>query len=137
MRHEQAWTMGAAAAAAALIIGGAAAAGRAQDIPTNPVTVVGERRAGDGLSVRVSYRDLDLTRHEGERILNRRVGAATRIVCEPPDAPIGDENFSKCISFAWRGARPQIALATRRARDIAATGSSSIPLVAIAIVGRY
>ena len=42
----------------------------------------------------------------------------------------------KVASGAWRGARPQIALAVRRAHEMAATGTSSIPMVAIAIVAQ-
>jgi hypothetical protein len=38
-----------------------------------------------------------------------------------------------CRSDAWAGARPQMALAVQRAREIAATGSSNIAAVAISV----
>jgi hypothetical protein len=41
-----------------------------------------------------------------------------------------------CVSYAWKGARPQIAMAVARARQLALTGTTNIPLVAIAITAR-
>jgi hypothetical protein len=38
-----------------------------------------------------------------------------------------------CSGLAWDGARPQILRAVQRAREIAATGSSSIAAAAITI----
>jgi hypothetical protein len=39
----------------------------------------------------------------------------------------------RCSGLAWDGARPQILRAVQRAREIAATGSSSIAAAAITI----
>ena len=63
-----------------------------------------------------------------------RVGAAVRDVCEESTGPNAIMWFeSRCHRFAWNGATPQIEQAVRRARDIAATGYSSIAPVAIRI----
>jgi UrcA family protein len=128
MRHEHFWVMCAAASTALVIIVGAAGAAVAQP-PAREATVIGQR-PDDGLSVRVSYRDLNLASLQGEKTLNRRVGRAADTVCEPQFDNIA---LSYCVSYAWRGARPQIALAVKRAHEMASTGYSSIPLVAIAI----
>ncbi len=41
--------------------------------------------------------------------------------------------MKSCDTSAWGGARPQIARAVQRAREIAATGSSTIAAAAITI----
>lgn len=130
MKHEHFWVMCAAASTAFVLIVGAAGAATAQQSPS--ATVIGQRPE-DGLSMRVSYRDLNLANAKDERILNRRVGSATHIVCEPHFTNI---DRAQCVSYAWRGARPQIAMAVQRARELALNGTTSIPLVAIAISGR-
>ena len=81
----------------------------------------------------VSYRDLNLASLAGEKMLNRRVGGAVKIVCSE-SVPGGDfyQELS-CHKHAWGGARPQIALAVMRAREIASTGSSAILPVAITL----
>lgn len=136
MKHEQVWMTFAAASVTAVVISGMATAALAQQQRTPIATIVGERPS-DGKSVRVSYRDLNLAAARDERILKRRVGSAARFVCEPnPSGPIGDHIYADCVSSAWNGARPQVALAVRRARQIAQFGTSSIPLVAIAISAR-
>jgi len=99
-------------------------------------TIVGERDSENVRTIRVSYADLNLVAARDERILHRRVGGAARKVCDPNAASLSDHGFADCVSGAWKGARPQMALAVRRAREIAATGTSSIPLVAIAIAAR-
>ena len=129
MKHEHFWVMCAAASTALALIVGAAGAAVAQE---QAATIVG-KRSEDGLSTRVSYRDLNLASLQGEKILNRRVGAAAHMVCEPHFTTFDQMD---CVSYAWRGARPQIAMAVQRAREIALTGNSGIPLVAIAITGR-
>jgi UrcA family protein len=123
--------MCAAASTALVIIVGAAGAAVAQP-PARTATVIGQR-PDDGLSVRVSYRDLNLASLQGEKTLNRRVGGAAEFVCEPH---FDSMDRTACVSYAWRGARPQIAQAIQRARELASTGTTSIPLVAIAIVAR-
>ena len=81
----------------------------------------------------VSYRDLNLASLAGEKTLNRRVGGAVRIVCSEsvPDGDFYQEML--CDKHAWGGARPQIALAVMRARQIASTGTSAILPVAITL----
>ncbi len=135
MKHEHFWVMCAAASATAVVIGGAASAALAQQ--HGPTTTVVGRSSEDGMSVRVSYRDLNLASAHGEKVLKRRVGGAARHVCEPDGFGVSDHSFGNCVSYAWKGARPQIALAVQRAREIAVTGTSSIPLVAISIGARY
>jgi UrcA family protein len=83
---------------------------------------------------RVPYGDLNLATRSGEKTLYRRVGFAVRSVCEEslgPGAPFYAD--TSCRSYAWRGARPQIARALQRAREMALKGSSNLPAVAIAI----
>lgn len=133
MKHEHFWVMCAATSAAlALIVG---AAGAALAAPPESATVIGQRFE-EGLSKAVSYRDLNLASLAGERTLNRRVGGAARAVCEPGHSSTNDRDFSDCIAYAWGGAKPQIALAVQRAREMAMTGTSSIPMVAIAVTAR-
>ena len=134
MKHEHFWTMFAAASATAVVLGGAATAALAQQ-PQPSTTVIGERPAEDDLSVSVSYHDLNLAAARDERILHRRVRGAARQVCQPDDDKGVYRLFSRCVSIAREGAAPQVDLAVRRAREIASRGSSSIPLVAIAVVG--
>lgn len=82
----------------------------------------------------VSYADLNLASAAGERTLMRRVGGAVRYVCRHADPMnIGSTADRTCRSFAWRGARPQIARAVKRAHDLAKTGTSTIPAVALAV----
>lgn len=135
MKHEHFWVMCAAASATAVVIAGAAGAALAQQ--QGPTTTIVGRSSEDGMSVRVSYRDLNLAAARDEMILNRRVGGAARYVCDPVGFGVSDHSFSNCVSYAWKGARPQIALAVQRAHEIAPTGTSSIPLVAISIGTRY
>lgn len=82
---------------------------------------------------RVSYRDLNLATWDGEKTLRGRFNVAAREVCLDGGHELFDAEFDGCQSFALRGARPQIARAVQRAREIAANGHSSIPLVAIAL----
>ena len=133
MKYQHFWMMCAAAGATVVVIGGAATAALAQQAPIS--TIVVDRAEERGNHMMVSYRDLNLTMASHERILNRRVGGAAKTVCRTDDFKVGERAQGKCVSFAWSGARPQIALAVQRARDIASTGSSSIPLVAISVVG--
>jgi UrcA family protein len=133
MKHEHFWVMCAATSAALALIVGAAGAALAE--PPGSATVIGQRFE-EGLSKAVSYRDLNLASLAGEQTLNRRVGGAARAVCEPVGLNTNDRDFSSCIDYAWSGAKPQIALAVQRAREIAMNGTSSIPLVAIAVTAR-
>ena len=88
----------------------------------------------DTRTQRVSYKDLNLTLASHQRTLNGRVGRAVTWVCEPMDNEAGySRDFRMCKSGAWGSARPQIALAIQRAHEIAATGTSTIPPVAIVL----
>lgn len=101
-------------------------------------TVVVMAPAADAPTRRVSYADLNLASAQGETLLNRRVGYAVDDVCA--EATGGDDGsltiklvMVRCDTSAWNGARPQIARAVQRAREIAATGSSTIIAGAITI----
>ena len=133
MRHDHFRMMCASAGATVTILGGAATAALAQQSPMT--TIVGERAIDEARSVRVPYSDLNLAAASEERRLHYRVKAATRVVCSPNDDQLVYRPYSTCLDFAWNGALPQIDLAVRRAREIARNGTSSIPLVAIAVVG--
>ena len=86
----------------------------------------------------ISYADLNLSTSAGELTLNRRVGGAVGSLCR--EATGGEDgNFMttfadrKCRNSAWSQARPQIARAVQRSRDIAFTGTSPIAAAAITI----
>ena len=82
----------------------------------------------------VSYRDLNLATSIGERTLNRRVDSAVASLCVEAVGAVANETLEmKCQRDSWYGARPQIARAVERAKELAATGKSSIAAVAIAI----
>ncbi|MCH8617355.1 UrcA family protein [Sphingomonas sp. SM33] len=90
------------------------------------------------LTRHISFADLNLASSSGERTLNRRVGGAIGGLCS--EATGGEDgSFTtrlekrKCNNSAWGQARPQIARAAQRARDIASTGVSPIAAAAIAI----
>jgi UrcA family protein len=92
----------------------------------------------DVVTRHISYADLNLASVPGERALQRRVGTAVTDLCL--DATGGNDgspqfklSMIRCSGEAWSGARPQMARAVQRARDIAATGSSSIVAAALTI----
>ncbi len=122
-------------AAVALIGAGQLAASPADAKSRNgkPVTIYGQRADADAPTRRVGFGDLNLATLAGEKTLNKRVGGAVRIVCAES---VPDGNFRQefaCHNFAWGGARPQIARAVMRAREIASTGTSSILPVTITL----
>jgi UrcA family protein len=122
------------AASAAVLAAGSAvvfAAGAAQ---AKDITVYAEP-AEDALTRTVRYADLNLAATDGQKSLHGRVGRAVRFVCAPFDARIDASNRRECVNFAWDGARPQMARAIERAQQIAATGTSNIAPVAIAVRG--
>lgn len=134
MKHQIFWTYCAATIATLTVMVGTATAALAQQ---GPVTVTGQRAVDVGLSTLVPYRDLNLASIRGERSLNQRVRTAARLVCSPAAGGVtlsAIRAHSLCLDFALDGARPQMTLAVQRAREIAATGISSILPVAIAIV---
>jgi len=91
----------------------------------------------DVVSRHISYDDLNLARPAGERALDHRVKYAINSLCsEVTDGLnsttwLGYADTRKCSIRVWGQARPQIVLALERAREIAATGMSSIPAAAI------
>lgn len=100
-----------------------------------PVLVLAD---SDVMTRRISYADLNLASASGERTLKHRVSRGINGLCF--DATGGqDGQFTtnlarmKCSKTAWGQARPQMANAAQRARDIALTGTSTIAAVAITI----
>jgi UrcA family protein len=99
--------------------------------PLKNVTVVA--RSGDYLVRHVSYADLNLASRPDVQILIHRVDYAVNDVCTEVMSESSQSTMQACSDDSWRRARPQINLAVRRAREIAATGSSTIAAVAITI----
>ena len=117
------------AAACAMTAGSLAITSPASAQPSERFTVTGPRTDAPRTE-RVSYRDLNLVIPQDEKRLVRRVGFAVNHVC--PQGIFRIEP-SGCRSDAWDGAKPQIALAVERAKQIASNGFSSIAPVAIVI----
>ena len=84
----------------------------------------------------VLHRDLNLASAADRKALKTRVSQAVGRVCEPYEPPLVSMDYNRCRRGAWDGAEAQIDVAIRRAEQIAATGSSTLPAVAIAIAGR-
>jgi UrcA family protein len=120
--------------ALALTLASCLAATPAAAAQGQPVTVYAERDA-NVRTARVSYADLDLASAKGERTLVRRVARAVKKVClfEDGQRTLQDSSYYSCERGAWDDAKPQIALASQRARDIAMNGSSKIAAAAIRI----
>jgi UrcA family protein len=88
----------------------------------------------DNPTLAIRYADLDLTSIDGENALRARAKSAVRSMC----AGMGDGSRSTfaeayCRSDSWKGVDPQIRRAVQQARDLAATGRSQTPAVAIVI----
>ena len=85
----------------------------------------------------VSYADLNLAAPAGERALMYRVGSAVNGLCNEVTGGDGSFVFSltqtRCVTATWQQAQPQVDLALQRAREIAATGKSSIAAAALII----
>jgi UrcA family protein len=82
----------------------------------------------------VSYADLNLVMTGDQKRLVYRVRAAVRDVCQESVGLMPPKFLDQqCRAFAWDGAEPQIDRAIQRAREIAATGSSSIAAGSISI----
>lgn len=118
--------MAAVAAAAFLISTGASASQR-------DVTITGQRADEDRLVERVGYGDLDLTSAKDRSKLQRRVRLASSNVCAPLNSGAFSLGFNLCRNEAIAGARPQMERAFERAAQLAATGHSDLPEVAIAV----
>jgi UrcA family protein len=83
---------------------------------------------------RVSYADLNLAQSREERRLSLRVASAVRRVCLYEDKPgLQHGVYYDCAAGAWDHARPQMAQAIARAKEIAMTGQSSIAATAITV----
>ena len=102
-----------------------------------PAIVVEAPNPENVVSRHISYDDLNLAEAAGERTLDHRVKYAVKSFClEVTDGPNSTTWLAygatrKCSASAWGQARPQIALAVERAREIASTGMSSIPAASI------
>jgi UrcA family protein len=120
-----------ASGAAVLLIAGTAGAALAKSQPD--VKVIGHLPSAEIQTERVSFADLNLASPGGVRRLNDRIGGAVSRVCFAFDY-VKSSIKADCDEAAWNGARPQMDRAIMRARQIASTGTSSIPPVAIAIV---
>lgn len=100
-----------------------------------PVVVVANP---DILTRHINFADLNLASLSGERTLNSRVVGAISGLCS--EATGGEDGSfmttlakRKCSNSAWSQARPQIAQATQRARNIAFNGTAPIAAAAITI----
>ena len=84
---------------------------------------------------RVSYADLNLAQDNHVKKLRGRVAGAVKRVClfENNRHGLQYRGYYSCSDDAWDGARPQIAQAVARAKEIALTGQSSIAATAITI----
>jgi UrcA family protein len=102
-----------------------------------PVVVIASARP-DLVRRHISYGDLNLASLAGERTLNRRVGGAVNGLCLEATGD-ADGSFAtrtelrKCTHSAWEQAHPQISQAVQRAHEIASTGTSTLPVMAITI----
>ena len=105
----------------------------AQAARDRPVVVYAEPE--NTRTERVSYADLDLSQRKDERKLNSRVAGAVKRVClfEHFRSGLQNQGYYHCADGAWDGARPQIAQAVTRAKEVALTGRSSIAATAITI----
>ena len=98
-----------------------------------PVVVYAEPQEGVRTE-RVTYADLNLAERRDQRRLTLRVTSAVKRVCLYEDrSGLQDRGYYRCADGAWDDASPQIAPAVERAREIAMTGKSSIPVAAITI----
>ena len=99
-----------------------------------PVVVKGEPLENTR-SEHVSYADLDLSQRKDEKKLNFRVAGAVKRVClfENSRNGLQDNGYYSCADDAWGQARPQIARAVDRAKQLAMTGKTSIAATAISI----
>lgn len=133
MNYGKALAVCGASLIAAVAIGLTASPGHSNP----PTAVVVVANPADYVVRRVTYADLNLASAPGERTLNRRVRYAVGDLCnealgEPPSSA-NIFAYKECTGAAWHGAAPQIADAVQRARQIAASGTSSIALSAITI----
>lgn len=110
-----------------------AAVGAAPASAQAPLQVVAQRVYDDQLTERVSHRDLNLASASGQKSLRFRVRSATGKVCAPLNGTNLRTQQQYCRSVAWNGAKPQMEQAIARAQQLAATGITSLPEIAIAV----
>lgn len=121
------------ASAMALALSGQLSARSVNAGDDQPVVVTGQPEEAVATR-RVSFADLDLALASGQKTLHRRVSGAVRSVCLEATGPNPIEwAESACRTDVWRDARPQMARAVQRARDMALNGTSAIAPVAISI----
>jgi UrcA family protein len=93
----------------------------------------------DMVTRQITYADLNLALPSGERVLSRRVSYAISGLCQEvtgdphPTMLAGSAVVSGCMNSGWSQARPQIARAIERARELAATGQSTVAAAALII----
>ena len=126
MKHAKLLSMCAAVAA---VTGVSPAFGKAPIVVAAPAEIVTRH---------ISYADLNLASPAGERTLNYRVSSAVNGLCD--DATGGNDGsfvfkvaMKRCSSSGWSQAQPQIDRAVQRARELAATGTTSLAAAAITI----
>ena len=100
--------------------------------------VVTAPRTADLPTMRVSYRDLNLTYAPARVALIRRVDYAVRQVCFERDQRSvstlpSHMQYVDCSKFAWNGARPQLAAAIDRAQAMALNGNGAVAVGSLAI----
>jgi UrcA family protein len=94
-----------------------------------PVVVTAE---DNDLVVReVKFADLNLASMNDQRVLQLRVTSAVRDACGEAVGHDDEWNYRYCYVGAWQDARPQIARAVNRARQIALSGTSTITAAAV------
>lgn len=126
MKHAKLLSMCAAVAAVTSV---SPAVGKAPIVVAAPAEIVTRH---------ISYADLNLATSAGERTLNYRVASAVNGLCD--DATGGNDgsfvfkvSMKRCSSSGWFQAQPQIDRAVQRARQLAATGATSLAAAAITI----
>ena len=110
----------------------------AAPVAARPPVVVTAPSDASIVSRHITFADLNLASADGERTLNRRVEYGVGGLCnEAADGNDGGlayrQYMIRCHTASWDQARPQIANAVQRAREIAATGTSSIIAAAVTI----
>ncbi len=123
-------------AAVAITAGGALLF--AQPAPAKPSQVVVVEPGNEIVVRHISYADLNLASDGGMQTLQSRVrGGISDLCAEAVSAAQGSFTYNgyslKCRSSAWNQAKPQVARAVQRAREIALTGSSTLAATAITI----
>lgn len=99
-----------------------------------PVVVYADPPA-DVRSELVSFADLDLATAKGAKRLHYRVGKAVKNVClfDTNRGKLQPIDYHACATGAWDDARPQLALAIDRARQLALGGQPATMATAITV----